>query len=894
MTQDVTPAAPAGPDADWSARILRRITHAMEALLDTDEPMSLADITQACAEREPLTEWDASVTNTGAVRAWTNLGWNLTTNVAHAGWLHATRDGFRATQQGREALANHPKPKDFFDASAALYYQWDTLRKSTPESDEQPARDIVHGRGGFVHATTAAAPVLAAWRSGQSAFAPGRAVWSAENVQRLRDYLSAHPEPDPTMQGVDSDDTRVLAAEMWLLLVGPLSDMPGSTKRSRIRGPLLRSKELPPGLPWEVSARLEQGFVHGGQALIATPWLMLSSLANLVAHWQAQPSQEREAIWSDPWALRDLAGSVPDVDPRVGALLCVLIHPGSFTTVLRPVDREAIVRSLLTEAERATGDVEKDLKTITLRLQAEHDGAPVRYDQAPLLQQWSDAERGRAWLVRGEVDQQNRVPTWTRLGIVSITVGKLTQLPKEPTQKSLGELVDEHYSDLQVVKREGKKRDVLSFVLGMSEGDLVATIEGGSLRLGVIQDQPAKLQPIGGMTLLTRAVAWLPDLAPEVRTLPGSIRTQLRFKGEDVLDLTDLAGPLSDLRPQDDEAERPDDLTGVETPAEIALDVAEADGEPSVPDGPAVLKCDEQALALRLHHADASWVHELLLSLNERKQVVLEGPPGTGKTFLVQALLDACDLTVNQSAMVQFHPTYSYEDFVEGFRPLESDTGGAALTVTPGPLKRIAEEARKAPNKPHVLVIDEINRANIAKVFGELYFLLEYRGAEVELLYSAGERFALPGNLFIIGTMNTADRSIALLDAAMRRRFVFLSMDSGEPALEGTLRRWCRANGRSGGIADLRDRLNARMLERGLDPALAFGPSYFMRPGLTTPEALTRLWRRELRPMLLEHHYGKQSQVDSWYPYKTWLEELGLAPTGPAVADPVEPHDNQV
>jgi 5-methylcytosine-specific restriction protein B len=137
----------------------------------------------------------------------------------------------------------------------------------------------------------------------------------------------------------------------------------------------------------------------------------------------------------------------------------------------------------------------------------------------------------------------------------------------------------------------------------------------------------------------------------------------------------------------------------------------------------------------------------------------------------------SCGLTPNEQALVQFHPTYSYEDFVEGFRPTGGDDTGARLSVVPGPLKRIADEARTAPSKPHVLVIDEINRANIAKVFGELYFLLEYRDDEIELLYSDGkERFSLPDNLFIVGTMNTADRSIALLvsrltpDVSLQRR----------------------------------------------------------------------------------------------------------------------------
>jgi 5-methylcytosine-specific restriction protein B len=124
--------------------------------------------------------------------------------------------------------------------------------------------------------------------------------------------------------------------------------------------------------------------------------------------------------------------------------------------------------------------------------------------------------------------------------------------------------------------------------------------------------------------------------------------------------------------------------------------------------------------------------------------------------------------------------------------------------------------------------------------------------------------------------MNTADRSIALLDAAMRRRFVFMSMDSSEPALHGMLARWCAAVGRPAAVAALRDRLNEVMRQRGLEAALQFGPSYFMRKELRTAADLDRLWRRELRPMLLEHHYGDHDKVDAWYPWKSWMAELGL------------------
>jgi 5-methylcytosine-specific restriction protein B len=301
------------------------------------------------------------------------------------------------------------------------------------------------------------------------------------------------------------------------------------------------------------------------------------------------------------------------------------------------------------------------------------------------------------------------------------------------------------------------------------------------------------------------------------------------------------------------------------------------------------LRCDTAALGAALHHADASWLDELLASLNERRQVVLEGPPGTGKTFLVHALLNACGLSDAQQALVQFHPTYSYEDFVEGFRPVTSSEGPATLAVVPGPLRRLADEARQAPGKPYVLVIDEINRANIAKVFGELYFLLEYRDAEIELLYSDGkERFSLPDNLFVIGTMNTADRSIALLDTAMRRRFVFLSMDVSEPALAGVLARWCGAHEVPVGVASLLGRINTEMVTRGLDPALTFGPSYVMREDMADPAVLRRVWKRELLPMLREHHYGNHDQLTAWYPFEQWLASYGLValPGAGVVAEP--------
>ncbi len=253
---------------------------------------------------------------------------------------------------------------------------------------------------------------------------------------------------------------------------------------------------------------------------------------------------------------------------------------------------------------------------------------------------------------------------------------------------------------------------------------------------------------------------------------------------------------------------------------------------------------------------DRGYLEKVGELLSDKPQAIFYGPPGTGKTYVARKLADHYVAeTGGEAQLVQFHPSYAYEDFVQGYRPI--DGGGFALVE--GPLMQIAKKARKNKDVQYVLIIDEINRGNVAKVFGELYFLLEYRDEEVMLQYSQTP-FSLPKNLWIIGTMNTADRSIALIDAALRRRFYFVPFIPDEAPVKGLLRRWLKKNKPNlEWVADVVDRANDRLGERHA----AIGPSYFMKENLSA-EWVERVWEHAVKPYLAEHFMGEEERLSEF------------------------------
>lgn len=266
-------------------------------------------------------------------------------------------------------------------------------------------------------------------------------------------------------------------------------------------------------------------------------------------------------------------------------------------------------------------------------------------------------------------------------------------------------------------------------------------------------------------------------------------------------------------------------------------------------------------------YMDEKAYEALVNVLRSKKNVILQGAPGVGKTFvakrLAYSMMGAKD--VDRVMMVQFHQSYSYEDFIEGFRP-----SAAGFELTKGAFYSFCKKAAEDEDNDYFFVIDEINRGNLSKIFGELFMLIENdkRGPKnkLQLLYSR-ELFYVPSNVYLIGMMNTADRSLAMLDYALRRRFAFVDLRPGFG---------------SDGFAEYRDglsspkfnelvscvvRLNAAIADDdSLGEGFCIGHSYFcgIRVEDVTDAALSAIVEFELVPLLREYWFDEPSKVREW------------------------------
>lgn len=250
---------------------------------------------------------------------------------------------------------------------------------------------------------------------------------------------------------------------------------------------------------------------------------------------------------------------------------------------------------------------------------------------------------------------------------------------------------------------------------------------------------------------------------------------------------------------------------------------------------------------------DLIWIRRAISALKNKRQAVLYGPPGTGKTFLSEKI--AAHLTGGGKGfteLVQFHPSYTYEDFMEGLRPKAIPGIGLEYKIVEGRFKNFCAEAGKLSD-PCVLIIDEINRANLSRVFGELMYLLEYRDKSIPL--ASGSSFSIPRNVHVIGTMNTADRSIALVDHALRRRFAFIHMMPDYSVLKhyhkgGTFN--------PDGLVKVLERINKAIEDRNF----FIGVSFFLHEDIEN--RLESIWQLEIEPYLDELFFDRPDTMNEF------------------------------
>ena len=556
-----------------------------------------------------------------------------------------------------------------------------------------------------------------------------------------------------------SPDAKCLWAEMmwiYLLIVGSGAMAPG-TKRTRIREIWEWSEQsFPEGRGLLDDTVLGAGVVNVSVAYQVLAWKEYRFFVTAMLAWcSLEPGVRRERL-SQPWEFASwLDGTEFSENRMFRHALLFLLFPDEFEPIVTGKAKREIAKYL----HGSAGDddpvsLDKAMLAVRRRIEGEYrDGfhfyaRPVselwqpKQAEAWFREQFGDA---RVWIMNVGAGRPNLWSTWLERGIATIGWGEVGDLRRGQ---------EDIQADL-TSRGHGENPSQRAFFLAnfgneVKAGDIIIAVEGQKRLMGwgeVSGDY--EYDPEASWDLAhSRTVVWRPCEHPvSIPEHRSGISSKRLTEFTPYMTWVRFAFWLMDHEGYAD----------LEEPATREFTIDQAHDDLFMP---------------------RERLERLVASLRDGKNLILQGPPGTGKTFIARRIA-WCVIGYEDDEpieMVQFHQSYAYEDFVQGFRPTEE--GGFRLKD--GVFHRFCERARKKPDKPHVFIIDEINRGNLSRIFGELLMLIEAdKRSEkygLALTYS-DDRFHVPENVHILGMMNTADRSLALVDYALRRRFAFETLE---------------------------------------------------------------------------------------------------------------------